>query len=144
AERPSFVRSVDEALQAVGDLGKRLWVEFDIDGERQVAGALGPLAEVLRRHGTRVGIRRVAAPPEDMGLLRRLGVAYLRLAHGLCTGLAGDGSAGKRLLLQVMAELGESEGLRVLAGEAASDADARLLRQLGLPCAEPAVVQAQH
>lgn len=136
AERPSFVRSVDDALTAAGAPAARLWVEFDIEGERQVARVLGPLTAVLQRHGVRIGIRRVAAPPEDMGLLRRLGVGYLRLAKTLCTGLAGDGSAGKRLLLQVMAELGESEGLRVLAGEAASEADARLLRQLGLPCAD--------
>lgn len=136
AERPSFVRSVDDALAVAGALAARLWVEFDIEGERQAAGVLGPLAAVLARHGVHIGIRRVVAPPEDMGLLRKLGVGYLRLAPSLCTGLASDGSAGKRLLLQMMAELGGSEGLRVLAGEAASDTDARLLRQLGLPCAD--------
>ncbi|HEY9023834.1 MAG TPA: diguanylate cyclase [Burkholderiaceae bacterium] len=144
AERPSFVRSVDDALTSAGALGARLWVEFDIEGERQVAGVLGPLAAVLQRHRVRIGIRRVAAPPEDMDLLRHLGVGYLRLAKTLCTGLAGDGSAGKRLLLQLMAGLGESEGLVVLGGEAESEADARLLRQLGLACADPVEVPAGH
>lgn len=136
AERPTFVSRFDEALTAVGPLAARLWVEFEIDGERNVVSVLGPLTTVLQRHGVRIGIRRVVSPPEDLALLRRLGVGYLRLGPTMSTGLAGDGSAGKRRLLQLMVELGASEGLRVLAGEAASVSDAELLRAAGIPCAD--------
>lgn len=136
AERPTFVSRLDEALAGVGPLAQRLSVEFDIDGERHVHSVLGPLAAMLQRHGVHIGIRRVTAPPEDLALLRRLGVGYLRLGTSLSTGLAGDGSAGKRRLLQLMAELGASEKLRVLAGEAASASDAQLLRSVGIPCAD--------
>jgi EAL domain-containing protein (putative c-di-GMP-specific phosphodiesterase class I)/GGDEF domain-containing protein len=138
AERPTFVSRFDEALTAIGTLASRLWVEFEIDGERHVISVLGPLTAMLQRHGVHIGIKRVVSPPEDLALLRRLGVSYLRLGPTMSTGLAGDGSAGKRRLLQLMVELGASEGLRVLAGEAASDADARLLRGLGIPCADAA------
>jgi EAL domain-containing protein (putative c-di-GMP-specific phosphodiesterase class I) len=99
---------------------------------------LGPLTTMLQRRGVHIGLRRVVTPPADLALLRRLGVGYLRLGPALSTGLAGDGSAGKRRLLQLMVELGASEGLRVLAGEAASDSDAQLLRRVGIPCASPA------
>lgn len=136
AERPTFVSRFEEALAGVGALASRLWVEFEIDGERNVMSVLGPLTAMLQRHGVRVGIRRVVSPPEDLALLRRLGVGYLRLGPSLSTGLAGDGSAGKRRLLQLMVELGASEGLRVLAAEAASDSDAQLLRSAGIPCAD--------
>lgn len=139
AERPNFVRSIDEALAAIGPLAHRLCVEFEIDGERNVVGVLGPLTAVLQRHGARVGIKRVVSPPEDLALLRKLGVSYLRLGPSLSTGLAGDGSAGKRRLLQLMVELGASENLRVLAPEAATEEDAQLLRGTGIPCADPAV-----
>ncbi|MFG6487752.1 EAL domain-containing protein [Roseateles sp. BYS78W] len=139
AERPSFVTRLDEALAGVGALAQRLSVEFDIDGERHVVSVLGPLTAVLQRHGVRIGIRRVVAPPEDLALLRRLGVGYLRLGSSLSTGLAGDGSAGKRRLLQLMAELGASEQLRVLAAEAATSADAQLLRSVGIPCADASI-----
>ena len=71
-------------------------------------------------------------------LLRRLGVGYLRLGTALSTGLAGEASAGKRRLLQLMMELGAAEGLRMLAAEAASEADAQLLRRIGIPCADAA------
>lgn len=136
AERPTFVSRLDEALTGVGALAQRLSVEFEIDGERQLLSVLGPLTTMLQRHGVRIGIRRVAAPPEDLALLRRLGVGYLRLGASLSTGLAGDGSAGKRRLLQLMAELGASEHLRVMAAEAASASDAQLLRSFGIPCAD--------
>ncbi len=136
AERPTFVGRLDEALTAVGTLAQRLSVEFDIEGERHVVAVLGPLTAMLQRHGVRIGIRRIVSPPEDLALLRRLGVGYLRLGPSLSTGLAGDGSAGKRRLLQLMAELGASEQLRVLADEAATSADAQLLRSVGIPCAD--------
>lgn len=139
AERPSFVSRLDEALAGVGTLAQRLSVEFDIDGERHVLSVLGPLTTMLQRHGVRIGIRRVVSPPEDLGLLRRLGVGYLRLGPSLSAGLAGDGSAGKRRLLQLMAELGSSEHLRVLADQAATSADAHLLRSVGIPCADARV-----
>ena len=142
AERPSFVSRFEEALAGVGALAQRLWVEFEIDGERNVAAVLGPLTAMLQRHGVQIGIRRVVSPPEDLGLLRRLGVSYLRLGASLGTGLAGEGSAGKRRLLQLMVELGASEGLRVLAAQAATDADARLLQGIGIPCAAAAAPQA--
>ncbi|KQY81704.1 EAL domain-containing protein [Pelomonas sp. Root1444] len=138
AERPTFVSRFEEALAGVGPLAQRLWVEFDIDGERNVASVLGPLTTMLQRRGVHIGLRRVVTPPEDLALLRRLGVGYLRLGPALGADLAGDGSAGKRRLLQLMVELGAAEGLRVLAGEAASDSDAQLLRRVGIPCASPA------
>ncbi|MEO6281042.1 EAL domain-containing protein, partial [Roseateles sp.] len=131
AERPTFVSRFDEALAGVGALGARLWVEFETDGERNIVSVLGPLTTMLQRHGVRIGIRRVVSPPEDLALLRRLGVGYLRLGPSLSTNLAGDGSAGKRRLLQLMADLGASEGLRVLAADAASESDAQLLRAIG-------------
>nr|WP_255719261.1 EAL domain-containing protein [Pelomonas sp. P8] len=133
AERPTFVNRLDEALTAIGPLAAKLWVEFDIEGERHVAGVLGPLAAMLQRHAVRIGLKRVAAPPEDLALLRRLGVGHLRLAPSLCVGLDGEASAGKRRLLQMMAELGAAERLDVLAGEPGSEDDARLLRGLGIP-----------
>jgi len=138
AERPTFVSRFEEALAGVGPLAQRLWVEFEIDGERNVTGVLEPLTTMLQRRGVHIGLRRVLTPPDDLALLRRLGVGYLRLGPALSTGLAGDGSAGKRRLLQLMVELGASEGLRVLAAEAASDSDAQLLRRVGIPCASPA------
>lgn len=139
AERPTFVSRLDEALTGIGPLARRLWVEFEIDGERQVLSVLGPLTTMLQRHGVRVGLKRVVSPPEDLGLLRRLGVDHLRLGPSLSSGLAGDGSAGKRRLLQLMVELGASERLRVLAPEAGSGADAQWLRGIGIPCADPVV-----
>jgi len=139
AERPTFVSRFEEALHSAGALARKLWVEFEIDGERNVVSVLGPLTTMLQRHGVRIGIRRVVAPPEDLALLRRLGVGYLRLGPSLSTSLAGEGSAGKRRLLQMMAEMGASEQLRVLAGNAASDSDAQLLRSAGIPCADASV-----
>jgi predicted signal transduction protein with EAL and GGDEF domain len=136
AERPTFVSRLDEALAGVGALAQRLSVEFEIDGERHVVSVLGPLTDMLQKHGVRIGIRRVTAPPEDLALLRRLGVGYLRLGPSLSTGLAGESSAGKRRLLQLMAELGASEKLRMLGAEAASASDAQLLRSVGIPCAD--------
>lgn len=136
AERPTFVQRLDEALRAAGPLARRLWMEFEIDGERHLAGVLGPLTAMLQRHGVHVGIRRVGSPPDDLALLRRLGVTHLRLGPSLSQGLSGEGSAGKRRLLQLMAELGRSEGLAVLAGEAGDPQDALLLRQQGVPCAD--------
>ena len=141
AERPTFVSRFDEALAAVGPLAARLWVEFAIDGERGIVGVLGPLTTMLQRHGVHIGIKRVVSPPEDLDLLRRLGVGYLRLGASLSTGLAGDGSAGKRRLLQLMADLGKSEQLQVLAAEAASESDAGLLRGIGIACADAPVEQ---
>lgn len=138
AERPTFVSRLDEALAALGPLARRLSVEFEIDGERHLQSALGPLTAMLRQHGVSIGIERVVSPPEDLALLRRLGVDHLRLAPSLSAGLAGDGSAGKRRLLQMMAELGAAESLGVLAAEAGSDQDAQLLRGFGIPCADPA------
>ena len=137
AERPTFVRSLDEALTALGPLANKLCVEFEIDGERNLVGVLGPLTAMLQRHGVHIGLKRVVSPPEDLALLRKLGVGYLRLGSSLSTALAGDGSAGKRRLLQLMVELGASEHLRVLAPEAASEEDAQLLRGIGVPCADP-------
>jgi predicted signal transduction protein with EAL and GGDEF domain len=138
AERPTFVSRFDEALTGVGVLAHKLWVEFEIDGERHVLSVLGPLTAMLQRHGVHIGIRRVVSPPEDLALLRRLAVDYLRLGPSLSTSLAGDGSAGKRRLLQMMVEMGASEHLHVLADSAASDSDAQLLRATGIPCADAA------
>lgn len=141
AERPTFVSRFEEALAGIGALASRLWVEFEIDGERNVVSVLGPLTAMLQRHGVHIGIRRVVSPPEDLALLRRLGVGYLRLGPSLSTSLAGDGSAGKRRLLQMMVEMGASERLSVLAGSAASESDAQLLREAGIPCADAAAEQ---
>lgn len=144
AERPSFVSRLDEALAAMDAAARQLWVEFRIDGERNLPAVLGPLAAMLHRHGVRIGLQRIVAPPEDLGLLRQLHVGYLRLAPSMAVGLAGEGSSGKRRLLQLMAELGGSEGLRVLAPEAGCAEDAALLRDIGIPCADPPIAGAAH
>jgi EAL domain-containing protein (putative c-di-GMP-specific phosphodiesterase class I)/GGDEF domain-containing protein len=144
AERPTFVKGLEQSLAGLGRLTQRLSVEFETDGERHLVSVLEPLTEMLRRYGVHIGLRHVVSPPEDLTLLRRLGVGYLRLGPALSTGLAGEGSAGKRRLLQLMVELGASEGVQIVAAEAASEADAQLLRRIGIPCADAAPMPPAH
>lgn len=138
AERPGFVSRLDIALADAGDVARRLRLELDTSVEQDVVGVLATLAHTLQKHGVRLGLDHVSVPPENLAPLRRLGVAYLRLAPRMAGALDGEGSAGKRLLLQLMAEIGETEGMELVAGPADTTTDAKVLHDLGIACGVPA------
>jgi len=52
----------------------------------------------------------------------------------MCSGLAGDAGHGKRRLLQLLVEIGRSEGIEVMAGEPATPGDLQVAREIGIDC----------
>jgi diguanylate cyclase (GGDEF)-like protein len=137
AERPSFLHRLNTALSANPGHAARLMIAIDLHAELDLIGALGPLSAMLAKHQVRLGVDQVHSPSQDVDRLRQLGVSFLRLSSSVSNGLGEQGSAGKRNLIQLIAQVASAEQLQVLGGVATSVADAQALRELGMPCAGP-------
>jgi predicted signal transduction protein with EAL and GGDEF domain len=138
AQRPAFITRLEQAIEAAGAEATRLLLEVDGNGEPALVATLAPLAAMLRRHGVALGLEQVHALPEELSALHGIGVGFLKLSASVCRGLAAEGAHGKRRLLELLVEIGRSEGVEVMAGVRADAADLRAACALGVSCAPAA------
>jgi GGDEF domain-containing protein len=141
ALRPSFLQRLDGVLSAASAVAHRLRLDIDVRPARSESlSPLGPLLEVVRRHGAAIGLSRVGTNLRDVAEIGGLGVTVLVLDRSMTDGIAAPLADGRRRLVALIAEVAGAQGVPLAAHDVDSPDDLRILWAVGLGAAGGAAV----
>ncbi|AYH45408.1 LapD/MoxY N-terminal periplasmic domain-containing protein [Azoarcus sp. DN11] len=117
-------------LQADTAAAKRLWIEVPEYGALRHLAEFRALCVALQPLGCRVGIEHVGAHFGELGDLHELGLDYMKIDAAVIRGI--DANAGNQAFLRGLCMIVHSLGLMAIAEGVESEAESRVLPDLGL------------
>ncbi len=127
---PHFAKRCLAALDIAGSAPNRLLIEVTETADIEDTAAAAALIEELRRRGHAVCLDDFGAGAAGIGHLKRFPVDYVKIDGQYLRG-AGRGGRDRALLAQIV-QLCRSTGAQVIAEQVETEAEAAMLRDLGV------------
>lgn len=144
-DAPDFLVALEAILDGSSHKAARLWVELSERGLSEEGGfeKVAALAELLSRHGSRLGIEHFGRHFAAIPRLHGLKVDYLKIDGAFIADI--DSNDGNRRFVQAVVEVANSMDIRVIAEKVETDAEWHALNALGVSAATgPAVTRSLH
>lgn len=142
---PAFLPGVQAILDQAGRRSTRLWVELSERGIAETGGldALTDFATILSQHGCKLGIEHFGRHFAAMPRLHALSVDYLKLDGAFIADI--DQNQGNQRFVKAVVDVARSLDIQVIAERVASEAEWRVLTDLGVAgVTGPAATARQH
>jgi diguanylate cyclase (GGDEF)-like protein len=125
----TFLQRVDGLLRKHRAAARRLWIEVAETGVLKRVEAFRALCHTLRSYDCRVGVEHFGRQFSQIGQLHDLGLNYIKVDASFIRRL--DTSPGNQTFLKGAATIAHAIGLQVIAEGVATDAEFKVLVDIG-------------
>lgn len=125
-----FRKGLERQLAAAPDAASRLWMEVSEAGLDQGLSGLAAVSPILGQYGSRLGIEHFGRQFSAIPRLYAQRIDYLKIDGSFVAGIAEN--EGNQRLVKAIADVARGLDILVLAERVSSDAEWRMLADLGV------------
>lgn len=127
---PGFIEKARQLVAGKPEHARRLWLEVPERGAFEHLQEFREFCSALKPLGCKIGIEHVGAYVPRLGELHDLGLDYIKIDMSVISGI--DQNTGNQAFLRGLCLIAHSIGLMAIAEGVQTDAELKLLPQLGI------------